>query len=257
MLPVGSAVAEPTLGSLDAPTVTRGLDKLPDGWPAIVVTKTGIVFEGKAIVSVTDGDVAPDDKEGGALGMKISRLSAFATALVTSTKPPPAGFMIALDQSTPYRLFMEILFSAKQAPMKHFGLACKTGTSIGSLPVTLPDRAPDKASAKRPAKPALGLVVAMTVDKLHLWSMSGTEGTPQKPRLVVARTELATLTGALAQIVKRRFGTAKRTDENRQILVMADPGIPMKDVVGLLVAVRTAADGTELFPDVVLSSGFE
>lgn len=40
------------------------------------------------------------------------------------------------------------------------------------------------------------------------------------------------------------------------IILMAEDVISMKDVFGVLTAIRTTADGRELFPDVQLSSGF-
>src|SRR5215470_17731466 len=73
---------------LDLAVSTRALERVPDGRPTIVATKTGIVVEGKAIVSIANGDVDPAEKEGGALGIKIPRLAQFMTALAATSKAP-------------------------------------------------------------------------------------------------------------------------------------------------------------------------
>jgi biopolymer transport protein ExbD len=116
-------------------------DDLPEGSSTVIVTRTGIVVsagkEAKSIVSVSNGDVDPAEKEGGANGVKIPRLTNFLAALHheedsarqrqpgfdPSTAPAPELLIIA-DRTTPYRLLIEVLFSAKQkeAGYKHFRL---------------------------------------------------------------------------------------------------------------------------------------
>jgi biopolymer transport protein ExbD len=251
-----SGEADPLAPSgVDLAVSSRALERVPDGWPTIVATKTGIVVEGKAIVAIANGDVDPAEKEGGALGIKIPRLTQFITALGEVNRkrglPPLDAANVVIDQSLPYRLAIEILFSAKSAPMKHFALVAKDPKGLGGVPLTLPDKV---AAGQKPT--GLKPVVAITKDKLILWSISGLEGTLQAPKLTVARGQADKLTPALAEIVKRRF-KGKRDGADREILVMADGNMPMKDVMAVMFAVRTAADGSELFPDIQLSSGFE
>ena len=116
-------------------------DDLPEGASTVIITKTGIVVsagkEAKSIVSVSNGDVDPAEKEGGTTGIKIPRLTNFLAALHheedaarqrqpgTAAGPaPPAELMIIADRTTPYHLLIEVLFSAKQkeAGYKHFRL---------------------------------------------------------------------------------------------------------------------------------------
>jgi hypothetical protein len=107
----------------------------------VIITRNGIVVsagkEAKSIASVSNGDVDPAEKEGGATGVKIPRLTNFLSALHheedaarqrqvgsgPSTAPVPELLIIA-DRTTPYRLLIEVLFSAKQkeAGYKHFRL---------------------------------------------------------------------------------------------------------------------------------------
>lgn len=112
-------------------------DELPEGASTLIITKNGIVVEGKSIVAVSNGDVDAAEKEGGTLGIKIPRLTNFLAALrqqedaVHRAKPgydpakePPPELMIIADRTTPYRLLLQVMFSAKQkeAGYKHFRL---------------------------------------------------------------------------------------------------------------------------------------
>jgi biopolymer transport protein ExbD len=116
-------------------------DDLPEGASTVIITKTGIVVtagkEAKSIVSVSNGDVDPAEREGGTTGIKIPRLTNFLAALhheeeaARAREPgydpntaPPAELLIIADRTTPYRLLIEVLFSAKQkeAGYKHFRL---------------------------------------------------------------------------------------------------------------------------------------
>ena len=129
-------------------------DELPEGSSTVIVTKTGIVVqagkEAKSIVSVANGDVDAAEKEGGANGIKIPRLTNFLAALhheeeaARARKPgydpataPSPELMIIADRTTPYRLLLEVLFSAKQkeAGYKHFRLIVQK-----SFPVSAPAR---------------------------------------------------------------------------------------------------------------------
>ena len=109
---------------------------LPQKSWTLVITPTGVVVEGKAIVSVANGDVDPAEKEGGSLGIKIPRLSSYLAALHNEqikklindgkdpAKEPPPELMLIADRVTPYRLLIEVMFSAKakEAGFKHFRL---------------------------------------------------------------------------------------------------------------------------------------
>ncbi len=112
-------------------------DELPEGASTLIITRNGIVVEGKSIVSVSSGDVDAAEKEGGSLGIKIPRLTNFLAALrqeeeakqrlkpgYDPAKAPPPELMIIADRTTPYRLLLQVMFSAKQkeAGYKHFRL---------------------------------------------------------------------------------------------------------------------------------------
>ena len=109
---------------------------LPQKSWTLVITPTAVVVEGKSIVSVANGDVDPAEKEGGSLGIKIPRLSSYLAALHNEqvkklindgkdpAKEPPPELLLIADRVTPYRLLIEVMFSAKakEAGFKHFRL---------------------------------------------------------------------------------------------------------------------------------------
>lgn len=131
--------------STDALDVIAGTVQLPKteidsplpkkSW-TMVVTPNAVVVEGKSIVSVANGDVDPAEKEGGSQGMKITRLTSYLAAIRGEeikkiqaaggdpVKQPPPELLVIADRMTPYRLLVEVLFSAKQkeAGFKHFRL---------------------------------------------------------------------------------------------------------------------------------------
>jgi len=114
----------------------------PDNSSTVIITRNGIVVsagkEAKSIVSVANGDVDAGEKEEGATGIKIPRLTNFLAALHheedaarqrqpgfdPSAPTPPAELLIIADRTTPYHLLIEVLYSAKQkeAGYKHFRL---------------------------------------------------------------------------------------------------------------------------------------
>jgi len=107
---------------------------LPEPAATLVITKTGIVVEGKAIVAVRNGDVDASQKEGGAEGRKIPRLSSFLGNLRAEQEkelrkankpvPPVPELLVIADRSIPYGLLLSVMYSAKQpeAGYKRFRL---------------------------------------------------------------------------------------------------------------------------------------
>src|SRR5450432_2129732 len=107
---------------------------LPQKSWTLVITPTAVVVEGKSIVSVANGDVDPASKEGGSLGIKIPSLTNYLATLHNEeikqmmaagkdpSKEPAPELLIIADRITPYRLLVEVMFSAKQkeAGFKHF-----------------------------------------------------------------------------------------------------------------------------------------
>jgi biopolymer transport protein ExbD len=97
-------------------------EPLPEGAFTVIIAKTGIVVDGKPVVAVKDGDVDASDLEGGSLGIKIPKLTNYLSNLRAEgalTRPPGSlplvpELLIIADRTTPYRLLIKVLFSAKQ-----------------------------------------------------------------------------------------------------------------------------------------------
>lgn len=126
--------------SVELPQVSgRGVEPARDDGPIVVVSKTALIAEGKLIAAITNGQVDPSEKEGGALGLKIAKLSHFL-----GTIPRADTLRIAADRQTPYRLLVEVLFSAKSPPAewKRFDLLAEDGARTVRIPIALPERAP-------------------------------------------------------------------------------------------------------------------
>src|SRR5262249_16690923 len=143
---------------------------------------------------------------------------------------------VAIDKSLPYKLFAEVLYSTKAAGVRELAIAAR-GKQLGVVPMTVPDKSA-KSDVSAGSTGLLQLKVELTKDKVTLWSVSGLEGTSGAPKLIAARTEMAKLTAALAEIVKRRFAV-RRADADRSIIVMVSGGTPMQDILDVLVAVRS------------------
>ena len=132
---MATSALELTAGTVQLPQTATDAPLPEKAW-TLVITPTGIVVEGKSIVSVSNGQVDPSEKEGGTLGIKIPRLTNFLATLRTEelkqmqsagidpAKAPPPELLIIADRTTPYRLLIEVMFSAKQkeAGYKHFRL---------------------------------------------------------------------------------------------------------------------------------------
>jgi biopolymer transport protein ExbD len=122
-------------GTVSLPNTQTDMPVPEKAWTLIIAPR-GIVVEGKTIVPVSNGDVDASEKEGGALGLKIPRLTTFLASLRQEelraikkaggdpAKAAPPELLVLADRATPYRLLLEVMFSAKQkeAGYKHFRL---------------------------------------------------------------------------------------------------------------------------------------
>lgn len=101
-------------------------EELPEGAVTLTIAREAILVEGSPVVPIKNGDVDSSEKEGGALGIKIEKLSQFlgAVRMEFESKKAAKGklkpgdvaipelFIIA-DKSTPYRLLFGVIASAR------------------------------------------------------------------------------------------------------------------------------------------------
>jgi len=132
---MATSALELTAGTVALPSTATDAPVPEKAW-TLIITPNGIVVEGKTIVTVTNGDVDSSEKEGGSLGLKIPRLTQFLGSLRQEelkalqragqdpSKAPPPELLVIADRTTPYRLLLSVMFSAKQkeAGYKHFRL---------------------------------------------------------------------------------------------------------------------------------------
>src|SRR5688572_19712429 len=118
-----ASAADVAASSVSLPPV-QAQDDIPDETTTLVITKNGIVVEGESIATISNGQVDPNAKEGGALGVKITKLSQFlarlhAAQVAQAAKDPNfdrhklSELMIIADRTTPYRVLVEVMYSAK------------------------------------------------------------------------------------------------------------------------------------------------
>jgi biopolymer transport protein ExbD len=127
-----ASAADVAARSVQLPPIASD-EEIHDETTTLVITKTNIVVEGKSIAAVNNGKVDDGAKEGGSTGMKITALTQYLSNLHTAQLANARGkpnfdadklseIMIIADRTTPYRLLIEVMFSAKQqeAGYKHF-----------------------------------------------------------------------------------------------------------------------------------------
>ncbi|HUH04010.1 MAG TPA: hypothetical protein VML75_18565 [Kofleriaceae bacterium] len=240
----------------------------------VFVGPTSIVVEGVEVVPVRDWEIDPAHLEGGVLGVVIVQLGAFLRAVLDQADT--RGVQLAIHREAPTELALKaILTAVRSSEAEDLHLLVAGDQGIAALPVHVPQRAgqdglaadvhaPGGTSAEPPPPPSLKLVAALTRNELVLFSLDGSEGTLRQPRLELVRSagavptlDWAGLRASLREIVDRRWSGGARPSDSQQIIVMADRTIPFGELAALIATVRGSAAGPPLFPEVLLSLGFE
>ncbi|MFT3695999.1 MAG: hypothetical protein QM831_22875 [Kofleriaceae bacterium] len=233
--------------NLDLVPVPTKIADIPLG-PAVISTKTAILVHGKPVVSITNGDVDPADKDG-------LRLPKLTTALLAA--PKATALVIALDRSTPYRIMIDEMATAKAQGLtyKDFALvALATDThEPTALPIRLPETPRGAAINDGDVKPPIQMVVAATSKDFLVWSISGLEGTMQTPKLTVPLADPQApekVHAVLSDVVTRNF-SGHLPDDQHEVLFMGSDALPASTFLPMMVAMHG------VFPDIQLASGFQ
>jgi hypothetical protein len=214
--------------------------------PWIQARTDEILVDGQPVVPMHAGVVDPAELEGGAMGMKILKLSE-RLGQVRSQRPP-GEVQISVEPSSTYGLLARLVYTASQASAHEVILVL----GDQEAKVHLSDLAPAgvaggdqviPAGTPRPAPP-LDLVVTVTHDKIVIWSASGLEGDVRTPAAELASHAPAGLGKALAPIKARHA-------DCHEVIVMADGELTMGELMPLLVAAQ------QVFPDVRLGLGLQ
>lgn len=109
-------------------------EPLPEEASTLILTPTAVVLEGEEIVAVRNGAIDASEKEGGARGFKINKLTRVLASLrvLEDQKARDKGreaakvpeLLIIADRTTPFRLLFDVIYSAKEkeAGYKRFRL---------------------------------------------------------------------------------------------------------------------------------------
>src|SRR5687768_2500827 len=109
-------------------------EDMADETTTLVISRNGIVAQGRPMAAITNGQVDCAAKEGGCLGLKITALTQYLGTLrqmfvasavskgMSKDDPKLSELMIIADRTTPFRVLVEVMYSAKQpeAGYKHF-----------------------------------------------------------------------------------------------------------------------------------------
>ena len=130
----GNQPIKVTGGDLQVPKSTTKLT--PEDMTAITISRSAILVNDRKAVDVKDGAVDKSQKKGGETGFNIQPL--FDTLTEESNKKKrqmellhkeyqPVATIIA-DQTTPYRLLTEVMYTAGQAELSKFKFAVIMGS---------------------------------------------------------------------------------------------------------------------------------
>lgn len=221
----------------------------------VVATSGELVIAGTPVIPLRGFE--PDTTQlRTALSFEIVKVRDMTAALVAQAQASGrqlAGARILFPPEAPYRLLYQVLASMKLAGLARYDIVARRDGKPVAVPIALPEMAKPATAEDRGASEPLGLVVAVTKNNIIVFSISGTEGTLQRPKLATAGISSAEIARAQEALMEIH---ARHSDE-RSIVVMIDPTINMQLATETLAAVRARPDGSPLFSDVMLSAGFE
>ena len=177
------AKAKPPVDVPDVNQVGTAIAFAPRGM-TVMATRNAVVIDGNLIASITNGALDPAELEGGALGLKLARLTSFTQAWVaeSTTKGIPADETgLLLERTLTYHVLIQLMYSIKVAGVRRFAIAAQHNGELVALPVVLPDHKP-AAAATTDRQP--GRDLGAQIDAL-VKEQTVTRGVPDKPRVTI------------------------------------------------------------------------
>ncbi|HEX7603992.1 MAG TPA: hypothetical protein VF316_20385 [Polyangiaceae bacterium] len=210
---------------------------------ALVITESEITLGGTKVMDLPSdrsGGADPKDKRNGKNDLYLVPL---ANALATDGGRAVKSIVVDVDDTTPYRLLIEVLFTLGQSEFDHWNLRRRGHGEI--LPIT-----PPRALAPGVAPPSVALVVFLVDGGVSIKTSSGNVASGCNdvgPGLTIPKRDGAqdcSALGACARKLKTQF-------PNEQAFTFtASPGLPFAGAWAVIDAVRGAKG--ELFSDVML-----
>jgi hypothetical protein len=206
----------------------------PAGLPVVVVSKTTISLEGEsALVPL------PADRAYG-VDVRYKRSSPYDFMIVplgeALSKRKSGEGAFAFDASTPYRLFVEVLFTAGQSEITKFHVLVKNGDTVADISSTPP----------RSARPEIGvpwfnLTVFLVGDGI---SMKGRGGNVAPgcndvgPGLSIPKKNGGYDFEALRACAARLHSVVPEASADRHVTIAANANVELRDLVSAIDAMR-------------------
>ncbi len=92
-------------------------DPVPEQATSVYIGREAILVDGVPVVAVRDGDVDSSERAGGALGLEVVKLKnvlAMHRQAFDAEPEKKSELTIIADKSTPYRLLVSVMYSARQ-----------------------------------------------------------------------------------------------------------------------------------------------
>jgi biopolymer transport protein ExbD len=130
---MASQSAELSIGTVELPGSLSN-EALPEKAVTVTIARDVILVEGRAVLAVKNGAIDASEKQDGALGMVVPKLSGYLGRERQANEndlrargkelPEKPEVLIIADRATPYRLLLEVLSSSRtpEAGFRRFRL---------------------------------------------------------------------------------------------------------------------------------------
>jgi hypothetical protein len=238
--PVPVVAAPPRFPEVTLPS-SNATDVPPVGIPVIVVSKTAIALEGEQAllplpVDRTHG-AAAEFKPNGPNDLMIVPLR---DALAKRNAHEGA---FAFDASTPYRLFVEVLYTAGQSEIAKFHVLVKNGQTVADLTST-----PPRMSTTLSGPSPLSLLVLIVEDGISIKARGGNVApgcNDVGPGIAFPKKNGDYDLEGLRLCVKRIKEIVPEAADDHAATYSANPKIELRDVVSAIDTVRP------FFPEII------
>lgn len=200
-----SAKAKPPVDVPEVKDVGTPIAFAPRGM-TVITTPSGVVIDGRSIAPITNGEFDATALEGGALGLKLARLTNFTQAWVaeSKTKGTPADEAgLLLDRTLTYRVLIQLMYSIKSAGVKRFAIAAQSNGELIALPIVLPDKKPASATGRSP-----GRDLDAQIDALKEKEPIEKPGVPEKSRIAIKRKSVTPALSLTVDAIARKIQAA-------------------------------------------------
>lgn len=228
---------------------------LPAGVPLVLISRQSIAVQGDPGSLIP---VPPDPSRGADAAYKRSGpndlyIVPLAAALARSPLRAAGAVAIGADAAVPYRVLVEVLFTAGQSEIGTFHLLVRTAAGVGAITTHAPRMGDER---RRYDVPSLNLSVIVVRDGMSVKTSFGNIATgcagigsglafPRGP----AGLDLAGLQ-ACATALRQRD---PRFAGEQQATLTANPDVPLGEIVSVMDALRTEPSGRAAFPDIVFA----